>query len=172
MGGDFAHFFLDGHCEIFLIGKCWYYWLTFSLFMYILHFRSFLVKKIYPGASRGGLNVNLGLFLAIFEMGFWALITKYFKIEKTSENKKVPPWWGDGGVSPQIWPRTNPRVSRAKKPHFHSVNYRTFQVLFSACRYAAYCIHTACRQHYTVQICSIWPNYDISFQFWPRMTSV
>ena len=157
---------------IFLIGKCWYYWLTFSLFMYILHFRSFLVKKIYPGASRGGLNVNLGRFLAIFKTSFWALVTKYFKIEKTSENKKVPPWWGDGGVSPQIWPRTNPRVSRAKKPHFHSMNYRTSKGLSSACRYAAYCMHAACRQQYMVQICSISPKDDISFQILAKIAYI
>ena len=103
------------------------------------------------------LNVNLGRFLAIFKTSFWAPVTKYFKIENTSENKKVPPWWGDEG----IWPRTNARVSRTKNLHFQSMNYCTSHVLSSACRYAAICMYAACVQQFMVPICSIGPKDDI-----------
>ena len=45
-------------------------------------FSEVLWQKSYPGAPRGGLSVNFGPFLAINKTGFWALVTKYFKIEK------------------------------------------------------------------------------------------
>ena len=72
------------------------------------------LKKIRSWAPKGVVFVNNCSIWAIMKIAFWALVTIYFKIEKTSENKKVPPWWGDGGVSPQILPRTNPRVKSKK----------------------------------------------------------
>ena len=81
------------------------------------------LKKIWSPPPLGGGFVGNCSILAHLKITFRALVTIYFKIEKTLENKKVLPWWDLSGVCPQIWATTSNLGSRAQKLVFTSIYY-------------------------------------------------
>ena len=127
--------------------------------MYILHFRSFLVKKIYPRASRGGLNVNLGRFLAKFKTVFWPWSPNTSRQKKLQKTKKFPL---DEGMECHLRFDLKPTPESLEPKKLIFIVQISIRVLLQH----AEMLHTACMQHSDNNIWSQYVPFD------PRMTSV
>ena len=67
---------------------------------------------------QGGFEIFFGPFSEFSRNAFWALVTKYFKIQNTLENKKSPFCNYLSQVWPQNWSMKSPPASRAQKLFF------------------------------------------------------
>ena len=80
--------------------------------------KKYFCQKKLRGALHGQFSAVFWPICKVLKMAFWALVIKYFKLEKALGNKKPLLWYYLSQVWSQNWSSKSPSPSRGQQPIF------------------------------------------------------